>query len=831
MSDQSTINPDQLPVVTEVPEDMRAVVFGSGGPLQAMPFDRLLAKLIATDLFRPNEAALQADLGHDADTVAFVDNDPTPRLNGWYRKVGASGAGNWDQFEELARSSRIAAETAAQTAIAAAALFVPFEDPGAIDDALRRITAIDLYEKVDGVELTWPENIAVEELARQADTDRARIRLMGANGAASPVTIVRESVGGAIFISVAGEEGVREYPLFAQDASLGVTAGTEVGRIRFDVTGAFGNYNSAYSATVSALNVERLFLSTAERQRIGAMIDASLGDEARRGAGPFAAHVRNDRLRDEIDWGGGWFTQDGHLYGIALAELSDFSGGAGFWRATYVIRDFTAGVDVARGGKNFDDDPTGQEHYIFCHQSTLPAYTGKHFLLRISADAQWTDSGVARTFSLHAEAGFKPEVCFSSSAVETFLLGEPTAHETVEVAAEGGDATGIVPGHAPFYDANYAAAADGSKFSVFPNSEVGFPRRILFDMIDDWHDEEVGRLVALPFSIRRGRGMFNTRFYNTDPALRVFENTWPVLNIGFAAEQFVDQYCDHIDNAGARSILAAAGDLVQNYFIPQGWDRVWYRAHGTDASAGAPSCIGAGISARQKWVMRRSLFEQVGQGDSVAAIFAHNSRNMPAGAQILIEDGTIVRSASAAQALQLITSFGQSHPTEVFVSADSVIQGGIQGNVNFEDGDSDPAMPARARDRWPFVIRGVVPDGIHISDPKMRVLELDDGTALTGSQAAIVALFGRGYVPATGRGDALTLDGSVQALSVKLNGLNGSTITLTRDGVGAEVLTIGDHAGQSEGAILAALNAQLTNFNIAPVRIDGEIAAETPIAV
>ena len=42
-------------------------------------------------------AELEADLAHDAGTVAYVTNDPTPANNGTYRKEGASGAGQWVQ--------------------------------------------------------------------------------------------------------------------------------------------------------------------------------------------------------------------------------------------------------------------------------------------------------------------------------------------------------------------------------------------------------------------------------------------------------------------------------------------------------------------------------------------------------------------------------------------------------------------------------------------------------------------------------------------------------------------------------------------------------------
>lgn len=43
------------------------------------------------------KAAMDADLAHDAGTLALVTNDPTPANNGTYRKSGASGSGSWVQ--------------------------------------------------------------------------------------------------------------------------------------------------------------------------------------------------------------------------------------------------------------------------------------------------------------------------------------------------------------------------------------------------------------------------------------------------------------------------------------------------------------------------------------------------------------------------------------------------------------------------------------------------------------------------------------------------------------------------------------------------------------
>jgi hypothetical protein len=50
------------------------------------------------------KALMDADLAHDANTVALVTNDETPANNGSYLKIGASGAGSWQQssFDRVA---------------------------------------------------------------------------------------------------------------------------------------------------------------------------------------------------------------------------------------------------------------------------------------------------------------------------------------------------------------------------------------------------------------------------------------------------------------------------------------------------------------------------------------------------------------------------------------------------------------------------------------------------------------------------------------------------------------------------------------------------------
>lgn len=729
-------------------------------------------------------------------------------------------------LDKLGQAAATRAESVLAATIAQASRFVPFLYPDQLTADLQRVFNVDLYESVGGVKLAWPDDIKVEEVGRQAGTDRARYRIAGRNGADPFSLLARESKGGAAFVGVAGLEGVLDFPIFAHDTSLGVPAGTEVARFAWDVTGPTALYATAYDYETSGLNRARLLMSVAHRQRVAELIEAALAAEAKR-EGPFVASMRDKRLREDIADVRGIFTQPSHRYGFSSIELSHFpAANPPSWRVQLKIRDWTTGTDAASWGKFFYEDPTGEEQHLLLYKGLLAGFTGEQFAVTIGADAQWTDSGVARTFASYAEAGLREDRMATGGEVEAFIdLGPPAPDEDVIIKPGGGDATTLAAGAAPFYNANYVAASAADKFKTFPNSDIAhFWNKVRFFLADPFHDEELTEPhVVLWHSLIQGRGMFNTRLWNETAGKRVFETTWPNWKIDVAAEQFADQYLDHIDNNDDQSKPSATGYGLQNAFLASGYLRVWYRAHGMNVGQGSPSCIGMGISSGQRMRIIDSLFEQV-SGTDVPAMFMHNSAQTTAGGRLSIEGGSILRNLVGTPNLQLIGTYGQSVYHEVFVSAESRVDGGVKGNVTMLD--SDPNMPAIARLRWPYRVRGHLPDGIIFTDTKMRVLTVDAGTSLTTASGVAKVLFGNGYDPETGKGEALTLDGSVQALATKLGGLQGATMTLSRSGVANETITIGDYTGMSEGAILAALNDQLSNFNIAAARIDGDVGVE-----
>lgn len=123
MSDLETRSIEQLPEATSVSPDALTAVQEPGGPVVRLKIRQLLGRLISTEEATPEEDDLQALLDYPANSVGLVFADPDPAKNGWYRKTGASGSGNWVQFEKLSADAAAEvqalveqAETAAETA-------------------------------------------------------------------------------------------------------------------------------------------------------------------------------------------------------------------------------------------------------------------------------------------------------------------------------------------------------------------------------------------------------------------------------------------------------------------------------------------------------------------------------------------------------------------------------------------------------------------------------------------------------------------------------------------------------------------------------------------
>lgn len=120
--DFETRSIDQLEEATAASANAVVAIQEPGGQAQKIKVERLFRQVVAAGAVFEEEADAQSGAGLDFDehTIGLVYGDPDPDKSGWYRKVGASGEGNWSQFEALAANILPVVEDARDTAVAAA---------------------------------------------------------------------------------------------------------------------------------------------------------------------------------------------------------------------------------------------------------------------------------------------------------------------------------------------------------------------------------------------------------------------------------------------------------------------------------------------------------------------------------------------------------------------------------------------------------------------------------------------------------------------------------------------------------------------------------------
>lgn len=294
MIDLQTTNPDQLPKLATVPLDWLVMGHSEGGPVQRLPLDRLLAKLIATDLLKVNEAILQADLAHPEHSVALVVNDPDPYKNGWWRKAGASGAGNWSQFETTAQAVRqgISDDRAAAQAARGGA---ETAETGAGRAANRASTAVGVDLHADLVNATpWRVDGDQSDVTNDPGQHAALAGEVGPDGAPAAVGALIPNNGK---YRVVGGLWLRKGNLDSQTAAQNAVAiNAAIGTLQTDVDNAEADIDalqgnvSAISGTVGNLG---LAMTAAQNNITGLQGDVDALENAE-------AVLRADAVRSRI---------------------------------------------------------------------------------------------------------------------------------------------------------------------------------------------------------------------------------------------------------------------------------------------------------------------------------------------------------------------------------------------------------------------------------------------------------------------------------------------------------------------------------------------------
>ncbi|MDX1127443.1 hypothetical protein GOL24_24605 [Sinorhizobium medicae] len=213
-------------------------------------------------LIYSSKAALDADLAHDPNSMAWVIGDATVANNGIYRKIGASGVGSWTRVADLPFSFIIASDTGAGT-----------------PNAIQATTSIPVSSSA----LVWL-NIFEENTASPVT--------VSFNGGA-PLTIKTNSgndvaagglVAGMIVMGIVSGSAFR---LASDQASAAIVAAAEAAQAAAEAAAASANIR--YAATRTALKAYNTNVTTL----------AFLGEGGRNGLyewteGDFSAQVAGD---------------------------------------------------------------------------------------------------------------------------------------------------------------------------------------------------------------------------------------------------------------------------------------------------------------------------------------------------------------------------------------------------------------------------------------------------------------------------------------------------------------------------------------------------------
>ena len=183
-------------------------------------------------------ALLNADLAHDAHTLASVYDDPTPANNGIYEKVGASGTGSWTRVGDLSDPIiELTVTGGTGNAILASAPFEPLQ-PGA-----------KFYLMTPTANNTGATTISVNGTAAIAIKNSFNSPLAaGSLIAGSPVVMVRPDGDFRLLVSAAVDgDAILADAVAARDAAEGFADSAEAS------AAALGNQVHQYDTRAMAI--------------------------------------------------------------------------------------------------------------------------------------------------------------------------------------------------------------------------------------------------------------------------------------------------------------------------------------------------------------------------------------------------------------------------------------------------------------------------------------------------------------------------------------------------------------------------------------------------
>jgi hypothetical protein len=406
------------------------------------------------------EADLPAVTTDDNGTMARVTDDATASNNTFW--VVIDGAWEIDtglvsflqSYADAAEGFAGDASDAAASVEAAAAQVGVYITLPAPTSALNRLLELNLYTRAAGVDIAWPANMHVRELAASA-SDQFRFRIGGGDtvtgdggypqiaAETSNAAAAGATSGGTLARNYAGLTSEDQLLLYASDTSLGVPKGTVIGTYRIKFDGAsFGTYFpfTVFAYAAGGLKRSRILptaVATANTRAVAEDVLRSEPDDT-----PFVSTVPDTYMRSIVE---DFYVErgvPGRPYVLQYrTRLSGSQRQIGFRLYDTVRETIVAQVGEARTYDWEDDVPESMSLSNATLGSPIGGadYVGVEATVFIkNSEINWTTTDWT-TVADPALAGIKPDRVLSKERVRDMIMTGQGIRKKFRTFGTGGD--------------------------------------------------------------------------------------------------------------------------------------------------------------------------------------------------------------------------------------------------------------------------------------------------------------------------------------------------------------------------------------------------------
>ncbi|CAN7167675.1 hypothetical protein [Brevundimonas sp. LjRoot202] len=715
-----------------------------------------------------------------------------------------------------ADAAKTAAENARDIAVSSVANVYPYRTLPMASSPLLKVLRTEIYDSLNGVAITLPANFQVREIARDATSGgRFRLRYASYDGVSTYTPILREQGNGTYLpMNVGTWTGLVWINLYTLDTSLGVPAGTIVGRALVDFgTGAtFGTYTSTYTYAQGGLYADRSQISPILENDIGEVIrtKALLAPGALK---PFAdGTVLTDALRLRVREIFVFNTIEGNEISLPTVVI-DVNGLKK--RLRLEVRDNVLGKVICSDTRSSADGATVAEFVAalpewivltdFQVASADKRSATAHIRLDLTGITDVLSNIGATTAVIHQDNIFTADRqgdYLSDHRAETVVkVGVGQAYTTVDAAQA----------------AIYSSALADTNVNGLPVSDAAsYQRRVRIFLTDEAEYLVSGDKTKLADFVELD-GVPGATLKCLAPATSGAIDaigTHKLRNVKIKSGSPL-KYALHMDES--QQSVRDAGQFARRRKLIDGLSL-------ENPEGSTTQVLGGGISSWEEWIINGLSAVNLNPAATAAAIGIHNSGIR-----------AVVPTSRASLYGASVLFMGASSPNILGLDLYSIAEGPINTanlvgcgfrSIRIGCNIADADAPARAADRYVWNAVGRHDAPIYFSDDQTQpVLQTTAGQTPSGDAAALIF----GVVDELGRGDQWIKTGTIRSLGARLGDCSSVSKTLT---IGAQSHVFNTNlTAVANTTIIAAINASITTHPVSEVDIQSEyIAPCTPQA-